>query len=121
MLHFFIYSTNIRTAYFKHATCSLFFPLQNAVYFIMLTFLIPVLFTFYIQDVLKFKRKFRHQRVKEHNKKSFFRYSVTLSNAILFWGTLIAYKQATFSERRRDVTLHDAVIQNTFHTGTQPL
>ena len=31
----------------------LFFPLQNAVCFIILTYLVPVLFTFYIQGVLK--------------------------------------------------------------------
>ena len=33
-----------------------FFPLQNAVCFIILTFLLPVLFTFYIQCVLKLKK-----------------------------------------------------------------
>jgi hypothetical protein len=36
----------IYTEYFKHAARSPFFPLQNAVYFIMLPFLVPVLFTF---------------------------------------------------------------------------
>ena len=42
----YIYSINKRTEYFKHAAQSLFFPLQNAVYFIILPFLDPVLFTF---------------------------------------------------------------------------
>jgi len=51
----YIYSTNIGTEYFKHGIYSPYFPLQNAVCFINLTYLVPV-FTFYIQDVLKLKK-----------------------------------------------------------------
>ena len=47
------YSTNTGTEYFKHGIFSMFFSLKNAVCFIILTYLVPVLFTFYIQGVLK--------------------------------------------------------------------
>ena len=53
----YIYSTNIGTEYFKHDIYSPFFSLQNAVCFIILTYLVPVLFTFYIQCVVKLKNK----------------------------------------------------------------
>ena len=52
----YIYSTNVGTEYFKDALYFPFFSLQNAVYFIMLTSLVHVLFTFYIQGVLKLKK-----------------------------------------------------------------
>ena len=52
----YIYSTNIGTEYSKHGIYSPFFSLQNAVCFIILTYLVPVLFTFYTQGVLKLKK-----------------------------------------------------------------
>ena len=52
----YIYSTNTCIEYFKHGIYCPFFSLQNAVCFIILTYLVPVLFTFYIQSVLNLKK-----------------------------------------------------------------
>ena len=52
----YVYSTNVGTEYFKRGIYSPFFSLQNGVCFIILTYLVPVLLTFYIQGVLKLKK-----------------------------------------------------------------
>ena len=61
----YIYSTNTGTEYFKHVIYSpFFFSLQNTVCFIILTYLVPVLFTLYIQSVLQLKKKIPAPNVK---------------------------------------------------------
>ena len=52
----YIYSTNTVTEYFKRGIYSPSLPLQNAGCFIIRTYLVRVLFTFYIQSVLKLKK-----------------------------------------------------------------
>jgi len=52
----YIYSTHISTEYFKHGIYCPYFFLQNAVCFIILTYLVPVLFTVYLQRELKLKK-----------------------------------------------------------------
>ena len=53
----YICSTYISNEYFKHALYSPSFSLQNAVCFIMLTCLVPVLFTFLYTRCAKIKKK----------------------------------------------------------------
>jgi len=79
----YIYSRNTCTEYFKHGIYSpFFFSLQNAVCFIIVTYLVPILSTFYIQSVLKFKKN--NSGAKRLSKK---RITKTSKKGLRMWST----------------------------------
>jgi hypothetical protein len=92
----YIYLTNIGTKYFKHAIRSPFFPLKNAVCFIIVTYLVPVLFTFYVQGVLKLKKN-------NSGAKRLSKLSTELSMYHYILSCLIVYLHNKYAITQRDI------------------
>jgi len=69
-----------------------FFSLQNAVCFIILTYLVPALFTFYIQGVLKLKKNNSGTKRLKGRQSTFLKQ--ILSN-LKFFGSRVGNKRIT--------------------------
>jgi len=78
----YIYSTNIGTEYFKHGIYSPLFSLQNAVCVTILTYLVPVLFTFYIQVCKNYKNNSNAKKLSDKVAKQKRQIFVTLHNKL---------------------------------------
>ena len=110
----YIYSTNTGPEYFKHGLCSPFFSFQNAVCFIILTYLVLVLFTFYIQSVLKLKknnsgtkRLILNSTVSSHSFRFFTEIRSDFSSKILYASILLSPIRAKFQP------IHPSCIRTT--------